>query len=130
MTISLWVKYEAITDDAHLFDFGNGDTNNNIKIKNHQTTNKLQLEITQGIDSAATTKTVEASNYIDTDPFDVTNVLFTTRLERVQAAGGWKKYERTHRMRLTTTFARVVFPRVPTEVVAHIVSLWAHVGYY
>ena len=51
-------------------------------------------------------------------------------LLRVQAAGGWKRYERAHRMRLTTTFARVVFPRVPTEVVSHIVSLWAHVGYY
>ena len=80
MTISLWVKYEAITDAGHLFDFGNGDTNNNIKIKNDQTTNTLQLELTQGIDSAATTKTVEASNFIDTNPFDVTNVLFTTRL--------------------------------------------------
>jgi hypothetical protein len=80
MTISLWVKWEAITDDAHLFDFGNGDVSDNIKIKNDQTTNTLQLELTQGIDSAATTKTVEASNYIDTDPFDVTNVLFTTRL--------------------------------------------------
>ena len=63
MTISLWVKWEAITDAGHLFDFGNGDTNNNIKIKNDQTTNTLQLEITQGIDSAATTKTVEASNF-------------------------------------------------------------------
>ena len=80
MTISLWVKWEAITDTGHLFDFSNGDTNNNIKIKNDQTTNTLQLELTQGIDSAATTKTVEASNFIDTNPFDVTNVLFTTRL--------------------------------------------------
>ena len=42
MTISLWVKWEAITDAGHLFDFGNGDTNNNIKIKNDQTTNTLQ----------------------------------------------------------------------------------------
>ena len=55
MTISLWVKWEAITDGGHLFDFGNGDTNNNIKIKNDQTTNTLQLELTQGIDSAART---------------------------------------------------------------------------
>ena len=55
MTISLWVKYEAITDDAHLFDFGNGDVSDNIKIKNDQTTNTLQLELTQGIDSAART---------------------------------------------------------------------------
>ena len=51
-------------------------------------------------------------------------------LAKVHTAGGWKRYERAHRMRLTTTFARVVFPRVPTEVVAHIVDLWAHVGYY
>ena len=55
MTISLWVKWEAITDTGHLFDFSNGDTNNNIKIKNDQTTNTLQLELTQGIDSAART---------------------------------------------------------------------------
>ena len=41
-----------------------------------------------------------------------------------------ENYERAHRMRLTTTFARVVFPRVPMEVVSHIVGLWAHVGYY
>ena len=51
-------------------------------------------------------------------------------LAKVHAADGWKNYERAHRMRLTTTFARVVFPRVPTEVVSHIVGLWAHVGYY
>ena len=51
-------------------------------------------------------------------------------LERVQAAGGWKRYERAHRMRLTKTLARVAFPHVPTEVVSHIVDLWAHVGYY
>ena len=51
-------------------------------------------------------------------------------IAKVHAAGGWKKYEQSHRTRLTTTFARVVFPRVPTEVVSHIVSLWAHVGYY
>ena len=49
---------------------------------------------------------------------------------KVHAAGGWKRYERAHRMRLTTTFARVVFPSVPKELVAHIVDLWAHVGYY
>ena len=51
-------------------------------------------------------------------------------LLRVQAAGGWKRYERAHRMRLTKTLARVAFPHVPTEVVSHIVDLWAHVGYY
>ena len=82
MTISLWVKYEAITDAGHLFDFGNGDTNNNIKIKNDQTTNTLQLELTQGIDSAAITKTVEASNFIDSDPFDLTNVLFCVEIKQ------------------------------------------------
>ena len=82
MTISLWVKWEAITDDAHLFDFGNGDVSDNIKIKNDQTTNTLQLELTKGIDSGATTKTVEASNYIDTDPFDVTNVLFCVEIKQ------------------------------------------------
>ena len=51
-------------------------------------------------------------------------------LAKVDAAGGWKRYERAHRMRLTKTLARVAFPHVPTEVVSHIVDLWAHVGYY
>ena len=51
-------------------------------------------------------------------------------LERVHAAGGWKRYAQAHRLRLTKTFARVVFPSVPEELVAHIVDLWAHVGYY
>ena len=51
-------------------------------------------------------------------------------LERVHAAGGWKRYAQAHRLRLTKTFARVVFPSVPEELVAHIVGLWAHVGYY
>ena len=31
---------------------------------------------------------------------------------------------------VTKAFARVAFPSVPEELVAHIVSLWAHVGYY
>ena len=58
------------------------------------------------------------------------NVVGYAYVAKVHAAGGWKRYERAHRTRLTTTFARVLFPRVPTEVVSHIVSLWAHVGYY
>ena len=80
MTISLWVKYEAITDAGHLFDFGNGDTNNNIKIKNDQTTNTLQLELTQGIDSAARTsariKSRDSGARSDTN----SRVLFAHRL--------------------------------------------------
>ena len=51
-------------------------------------------------------------------------------LERVHAAGGWKRYAQAHRLRLTKAFARAVFPSVPEELVAHIVDLWAHVGYY
>ena len=50
-------------------------------------------------------------------------------LERVHAAGGWKRYARAHASRLAPIFAKV-FPRLPPELVAHIVDLWAHVGYY
>ena len=65
----------------------------------------------------------------------ITDMVYSPRrahpyLRKIEAGGGWKKYECRHRKQLTTTFARVVFPRVPTEVVAHIVDLWAHVGYY
>ena len=50
---------------------------------------------------------------------------------RVHAAGGWKRYAQAHAARLAPIFAKV-FPdaRLPPELVAHIVDLWAHVGYY
>lgn len=38
----------------------------------------MEFEITQGVDSAATTKSVDASNFISTDT--LTHVLVTTRL--------------------------------------------------
>ena len=49
---------------------------------------------------------------------------------KIEAAGGWKKYECRHRKQLTTTFARVVFPRLPIEAISNIVCFWAHVGFY
>ena len=53
-----------------------------------------------------------------------------TYLLGVDAAGGWKKYEQSHRTRLTTTFARVLFPHLPIGAISNIVCLWAHVGFY
>ena len=52
-------------------------------------------------------------------------------LERVHAAGGWKRHAQAHATRLAPIFAKV-FPRarLPPELVAHIVGFWAHVGYY
>ena len=52
-------------------------------------------------------------------------------LAKVHAAGGWKRYAQAHVARLAPIFAKV-FPhaRLPPELVGHIVSLWAHVGYY
>ena len=50
-------------------------------------------------------------------------------VKKVTAAGGFKAYEKAHRQRLTTMFAPK-FPRVPIEVISHIVLLWAHVGDY
>ena len=79
MTISLWVKWEAITDDAHLFDFGNGDVSDNIKIKNDQTTNTLQLELNR----ASTRRPRPRLSVLELhrhQPFDLTNIVFTTRL--------------------------------------------------
>ena len=51
-------------------------------------------------------------------------------IRRVDAAGGWKKYEQAHRKRLTTTFTRVLFPRLPIAAISNIVCSWAHVGFY
>jgi hypothetical protein len=51
-------------------------------------------------------------------------------ITRVDAAGGWKKYEQAHRTRLTTTFTRVLFPRLPIAAISNIVCSWAHVGFY
>ena len=50
---------------------------------------------------------------------------------RVHAAGGWKRYEQAHTMRLAPIFSKI-FPqsRLPHEMVAHVVSFWAHVGHY
>ena len=52
-------------------------------------------------------------------------------LAKVHAAGGWKRYAQAHTARLAPIFAKA-FPhaRLPPELVAHIVDLWAHVGYY
>ena len=51
-------------------------------------------------------------------------------LEKVNAAGGWKKYEQPHRKRLTTMFTRVLFPHLPIGAISNIVYFWAHVGFY
>ncbi len=48
---------------------------------------------------------------------------------KVDAAGGWKKYEQVHLKQLVPTLSKV-FPLLPEEVVSQIVCFWAHVGYY
>ena len=53
-------------------------------------------------------------------------------LAKVHAAGGWKRHAQAHSTRLAPIVAKA-FPhaaRLPPELVAHIVDLWAHVGYY
>ena len=95
MTISLWVKWEAITDDAHLFDFGNGA--DNIKIKNDQ--DEHAAARAHAGHSAATTKTVEASNYIDT--------LLTSCLRRIQTTTTTRgRLALLHRRRLEPSSAK------------------------
>ena len=49
---------------------------------------------------------------------------------KVRAAGGFPAYEKAHRTRLTATCARVVFPRLPVDVVSHVVAFAFHTGYY
>ena len=50
-------------------------------------------------------------------------------LQRIEAAGGWKRYEQAHRARLVSMLAKV-FPRLDADAISHVVDLWAHVGYY
>ena len=51
-------------------------------------------------------------------------------LRKVAAAGGFAAYERAHRLRLATILARVVFPRLPLEMVSHVVAFGCHAGDY
>ena len=51
-------------------------------------------------------------------------------LRKVAAAGGFAAYERAHRLRLATILARVVFPRLPLEMVSHVVAFAFHPGDY
>ena len=78
-------------------------------------------------------------------------------VRKVAAAGGFPAYERAHRLRLATILARVVFPgptargtgprarrgtagprrarsraapRLPLEMVSHVVAFAFHTGYY
>ena len=48
-------------------------------------------------------------------------------LDAVDKAGGYERYERAHRTRLAAIFLPK-FPRLPEEVVHHIVSIWADCG--
>ena len=49
---------------------------------------------------------------------------------RKVATMGFPRYEKAHRMRLTATCARVVFPRLPVDAVSHVVAFAFHTGYY
>ena len=51
-------------------------------------------------------------------------------LRKVKAAGGFAAYERAHRRRLATILARVVFPRLPVEMVSNVVAFGCHAGDY
>ena len=49
---------------------------------------------------------------------------------KVAAAGGLRAYEKAHRLALAAPLARVVFPRLPVDVVSHVVAFSFHTGYY
>ena len=50
-------------------------------------------------------------------------------LAKVEAGGGFKKYEQAHLATLTKTFAPK-FPMLPPEMVRHILTFGFHAGYY
>ena len=50
-------------------------------------------------------------------------------LAKVEAGGGFKKYEQAHLATLTNTF-EPKFTMLPKELVRHVVSFWLHAGYY
>lgn len=45
-------------------------------------------------------------------------------------AFGFPAREKAHRQALATKFAAKAFPRLPTDVAAHVVAFAFHVGYY
>ena len=49
---------------------------------------------------------------------------------KVAAAGGLRAYEKAHRRALAMTLTRVVFPRLPVDVVSNVVAFSFHAGYY
>ena len=51
-------------------------------------------------------------------------------LRKVAAVGGFPAYEKAHRQALATKFAAKVFPCLPTDVTAQVISFAFHVGYY
>ena len=50
-------------------------------------------------------------------------------LAKVEAGGGFKKYEQAHLARLTATFAPK-FPMLPPEMVRHVLTFGFHAGFY
>jgi len=51
-------------------------------------------------------------------------------LRKLDAAGGWKAYEKAHRTRLLAIFAPKFTRLVPPELVARIVEYSFHIGFY
>ena len=51
-------------------------------------------------------------------------------LQKLDAAGGWKAYEKAHRVKLLATFTPKFTHLVPPELVPLIVEFSFHVGFY
>ena len=51
-------------------------------------------------------------------------------LQKIDAAGGWKAYEKAHRTRLLTTFVPKFTHLVPPELVPLILEFSFHIGFY
>ena len=70
----------------------------------------------------------------DEDPDAHTNFYATHRthpyLQKLDAAGGWKAYEKAHRTRLLATFTPKFTHLVPPELVARFLEFSFHLGFY
>ena len=58
------------------------------------------------------------------------NQLARPYLEKIEAAGGWKAYEKAHRAKLLATFAPKFTHLLPPELVPIIVEFSFHIGFY
>ena len=51
-------------------------------------------------------------------------------LRTIEAAGGFKAYEKAHARALAATLAKKFPAHIPEEIFPRVVAFWAHAGFY